>query len=267
MADDPPPLEVLTRLFDNSGSPSDGSTTQVSPVTELWTARFLTTIGTGFLASAPAASVTVAVKSDHINWLIIAAIFVGFWTIGGFLLAAGLSWPKWKPRNVSFARLISASAGKFWVWLIVLAIVAFGPILVVIGFQSEGNKPAALGAPPSGPSMSEPSAPKNQPRAYTNKTVEDLLGSCDGHTQMQCDVLIADEKGKWIATEGAVGNVYPTGMVIFLVGQKNRGVQCFFGEKWKPKLGTFSHGNNMKVVGKIDQVQVGVLNLQECELQ
>ncbi len=108
----------------------------------------------------------------------------------------------------------------------------------------------------------------NGPRVYTNKTVEELWASiCEGRTDMQCELFITAEKGKWINTEGSVGFVQPSGQVLLLVGAKNQGVQCIFDEKWKDELSTFRHADNMKIAGKIFGYQTGILLLQDCELR
>jgi hypothetical protein len=116
--------------------------------------------------------------------------------------------------------------------------------------------------------VTSPGSTDGVPRSYANKTVEELWRSiCEGRTAMQCKIFMADEKGKWIDTEGKVGYIQPTGQVLLLVGDRNRGVQCIFDDKWKAKLGTFRNSDSIKLAGKIVGYQVGILILQECELR
>jgi hypothetical protein len=84
---------------------------------------------------------------------------------------------------------------------------------------------------------------------------------------MQCDLFMSDESGKWINIEGKVGSVQTPGSVLLLVGATNRGVGCFFDDKWRAQLGTFRRTDVIKVVGKIAHFQGGTLILRECELR
>lgn len=111
-----------------------------------------------------------------------------------------------------------------------------------------------------------PMPPRNldTPRVYAEKTVATLWEPCEGRTQLQCDVLIGDEKGKWINASGRVGLIQPNGMVTLTVG--NQPVICFFEEYWKTKLGTFRNGETMNVVGKVQAYNGATLLLGQCEL-
>jgi hypothetical protein len=139
---------------------STAQTKTSMPPNETWTGRFLTTIGTGFLVAPPTASVTIAVKSEQINWGLIVALVAGCWIVGGLLLAAGLSWPRWRPSNERLARNLGIATSNVWVWAIILLLMAVGPALLVTllsprqnqqGTQSTVIGPAApvSQAPPS----------------------------------------------------------------------------------------------------------------------
>lgn len=111
-----------------------------------------------------------------------------------------------------------------------------------------------------------PPAPTQQAiRINTEKTVEDILGFCIPHTQLQCDVFLAAEKGKWITITGVVRNVYSTGQIIFFVGEQKRDVSCVF--KDKSALGAYVQNDTIRAIGRIDRVMVFALLLDDCELQ
>jgi hypothetical protein len=102
-------------------------------------------------------------------------------------------------------------------------------------------------------------------RVNTEKTVEEILGFCLSHTQLQCDTFLAAEQGKWIKFTGAVANVFSSGQVIVLVGEKQRYVSCKFTDK--AALGAYVQKDTMRANGRIDHVLVSALILDDCELQ
>jgi hypothetical protein len=122
--------------------------------------------------------------------------------------------------------------------------------------------------PPTNPLPPLPRTPPatTAERIYTDKTVDDMLGPCAGHTSLQCSNFVAPEVGKWLTTKGTVANIFPPAMLILIVGPKNQGVQCYFRDEWKPKLAGYSNSDGITVTGKIEQVQVGILVLSDCEL-
>lgn len=106
----------------------------------------------------------------------------------------------------------------------------------------------------------------NSPRVYTDKTIDTLWAPCEGRTWLQCDVLIADEKGKWIKIDGHVSLVQPGGSVQLSAGSTKAAI-CRFDEQWKTKLAVFRDGEPMNVSGKIDGYNGRFLLLSECELR
>jgi hypothetical protein len=106
------------------------------------------------------------------------------------------------------------------------------------------------------------------PRVYTNKTVQDLAAFYKDRTPMQGDVFMADEKGKWINTEGKLQTLMPNGRGAALYNGDYQ-ILCNFGEKWKAKLGALQPSAFIKIAGKISQDQWAPpsLFLEECELR
>jgi hypothetical protein len=78
--------------------------------------RFLTTLGGGFLTGSLTVSAAIAIKSDQPNWYALVALVVGCWIVGGFLIAAGLKWPKWKPNHEVLAKRTGAISSSIWAW-------------------------------------------------------------------------------------------------------------------------------------------------------
>lgn len=116
--------------------------------------------------------------------------------------------------------------------------------------------------------LSSPTQPPHEPgRIYTDKTAEELLKSCDTRTQMQCDLIITDQKGKWIVAHGKIGGIAPGGTVVITVAGDMRYVACSFADKWKQRLGIFTRGEPVSVVGQINGIPIlGALSLDACEL-
>lgn len=71
-------------------------------------------------------------------------------------------------------------------------------------------------------------------------------------------------KGFIVATDGRAMQIQPPGIVLMLVGEKNRGVQCFFDERYKLRLGAIRRGETIKVAGRIETYRVGILYLHDC---
>jgi hypothetical protein len=83
---------------------------------------------------------------------------------------------------------------------------------------------------------------------------------------MQCDLTISDEKGKWIVVRGTIGGISSGGMVVINIGVM-RYVGCSFAAKWKQRLGVFTGGEPISVVGQIDGMPIpNALSLDACEL-
>ena len=70
-------------------------------------------------------------RGETINWPTMAAIFIGYWSVGALVLLAGKTWPKWRPSNQAVSRAIEKGTHNVWVWIALLAIFAFGPSLLI----------------------------------------------------------------------------------------------------------------------------------------
>jgi hypothetical protein len=115
-----------------------------------------------------------------------------------------------------------------------------------------------------------PQAPDpNAPRVYSEKTVQTLRDSCADRTPLQCDVLISDEKVKWIKATGRAGDIRATGQVVIVVGTAPEyAVFCTFNNAlWRLKLVALRERDPISVVGKISGYNGAMLILSECELQ
>jgi hypothetical protein len=96
-----------------------------------WTGQVLEFIGLGFILVPPGLLGEAFLKSETINWAAMAAIFVGYWTVGAFVLLIGKKWQQWKPNYGVIAPVIERGARNIWVWLLLLIVFAFGPTLLV----------------------------------------------------------------------------------------------------------------------------------------
>lgn len=132
-----------------SAAPTDPLKTGIS---EKWTRQFFEFAGLGFILGPPGFLGEALLKSEAINWALMIAIFVGFWTIGGISLAAGLTWPAWRPSNAARAAIIEKAAYNVWVWVSIVLAVAFGPALLVAGF----SRPAVITYAPDTPVIVAP---------------------------------------------------------------------------------------------------------------
>jgi len=153
----------ITKVVEQSERSSEKAVSgHNAPTDATWTGRFFDYVGLGFILGPPVFLGEAFLKNDSINWVLMAAIFVGFWAVGGTALAAGLTWPKWRPSNEATAAVIEGAARNIWVWLAVLLAIAFGPALLVAGF----SKP--VGVPPGG----MPRAPGGQSSLIRNPFIE-----------------------------------------------------------------------------------------------
>jgi hypothetical protein len=94
------------------------------------TGRTLDYIGLAFILVPPEPVVAALVKGEPIHWEIALPLLFGCWVVGGAILHAGLTWPKWKPRNEMVASTISRGVSNIWVWLAILIVIAFGPTML-----------------------------------------------------------------------------------------------------------------------------------------
>lgn len=191
----------------------------------------------------------------------IAALVHRDWTslfisgVGGLgLMALALHWKQIK----SWAATISPN----WV-VAVFALLLQAVLMMPFIEQQRWPFSAEISAAPIPPlSHSNDAGPK----IYTRKTIHDLVALYEGRTAMQAEAFMADEKGKWISTDGKVQLVSPNGFVLLFDNYVP--IQCRFDAKWKAKLGAFRPSEDMKIVGRIGPDQNGaIIDLRECELR
>ncbi len=109
--------------------------------------RFLPLLGGAFLTVPPSVSVAVALKSEHPNWYLVGACILACWTIAAVLVAAGLTWPKWKPNHEVLAGKIVTLSNSKPAWLLLLLLVAVVPAASVgwlVRNKAEGYTQAQL---------------------------------------------------------------------------------------------------------------------------
>jgi hypothetical protein len=116
---------------------------------------------------------------------------------------------------------------------------------------------ALQSAPPAPPIAAD------GPRVFTDKTKEQIWNTyCEGRTELQCSILMNEEKNKWI-TLGAIVELIHTGGNMELSG----GVICNFDSQWLPALSTLRPGDHMTINGQIVGFNVRFFILQKCEIK
>jgi len=113
-----------------------------------------------------------------------------------------------------------------------------------------------------------PNPPRNldEPRVFTKLTIPEIRALYTGRTPLQGDVLLRDEIGKWIETDGVVQDVQTAGFVT--LHKDDKGILCLFDSVWNPKLSVLRVGDTIKVVGKLyNQQNESVIQLRACELE
>jgi hypothetical protein len=116
---------------------------------------------------------------------------------------------------------------------------------------------ALQNAPPAPPIAAD------GPRVFTDKTKEQIWNAyCEGRTELQCSILMNEEKNKWI-TLGAIVELIHTGGNMELSG----GVICNFDSQWLPALSTLRPGDHVTINGQIVGFNVRFFILQKCEIK
>jgi hypothetical protein len=130
----------------------------------------------------------------------------------------------------------------------------------------------APSTPPPATRRSVVPASAPEPRLFTDRSPEDLVGFFSrGLTDMQAQKLFDPFVGKWLRISGPVSTVRPSGMVSFADRggwqQEKKGVYLFFdGPEWLDRLAMLSPGTEISAVGRIDGVSQSTLVLHHCEL-
>jgi hypothetical protein len=111
-----------------------------------------------------------------------------------------------------------------------------------------------------------PPAPVPVHESYTDKPVSWFVDAFKGRTELQANLLIAPEIGKWINADGALQFISPLGMMR-LYGD-SYAIQCQFDHALLVRLTAFRIGDTVKIVGKISLDQsAAFLQLEDCELR
>jgi hypothetical protein len=102
------------------------------------TARVFDYIGMGFLLAPPEVLVLEGIMSTGpVNWTLVVAAFISCYAIGFLILGIGIKWEVIKPKlSSTLVKPITAATNSTWIWLLILAIFASGPVIVVWAFTS-----------------------------------------------------------------------------------------------------------------------------------
>ncbi len=101
------------------------------------------------------------------------------------------------------------------------------------------------------------------PRVSTDKTKEQIWDSyCEGRTELQCSILMNEEKNKWITIRADVAIIHAGGNM-----ELSGGVMCNFGNQWLPALSTLRTGDHVTITGRIVGFNVRFFILQKCEIK
>lgn len=163
-----------------------GAAGHKASTSDKWIAQFFEFAGLGFILGPPGFLGEALLKSEAINWVLMAAIFVGFWAIGGISLAAGLTWPAWKPTNKVGVAVIEKAASSVWIWISIVLAIAFGPALLVAGFSkasvtSAPSTPVVVTPTPAPPFFNEatPHAPPKLGPLATLRMVDSIAAKAN----------------------------------------------------------------------------------------
>jgi len=103
-----------------------------------------------------------------------------------------------------------------------------------------------------------------------NITPDYLSGFYDQHIEVQADKLAEIYIGKWIRVSGPMRDVWEgdDGMLALMriSDGNNMSIGMRFDMKWKDRLSVLSKNTTITVLGQIARIQLGQLNLHNCEL-
>ncbi|MGB7097979.1 MAG: hypothetical protein WBD95_04315, partial [Xanthobacteraceae bacterium] len=102
------------------------------------------------------------------------------------------------------------------------------------------------------------------PHVASAMTSKDQLWStyCEGRTELQCSILMSEEKNKWVTWGLVIAIIHAGGGVEF-----NNGIICSFSNQWLPALSTLRGGDHVTITGQIVGFNVRFLILQKCEIK
>jgi hypothetical protein len=154
-------------------------------------------------------------------------------------------------------------------------------IVLIREHRGTGEKTASAAEPHPAPPQQASSQPVNtvpapaqppqsQPRAYSDRTVGELLTFYEGRTPFQAEALMEPYKGKWIIAEGKAINLIADSQPRHSIAVLQSGrftIECRLDSRWATIVARLNKGDAMKVEGKIGPYQNGSqLYLADCEL-
>lgn len=108
-------------------------------------------------------------------------------------------------------------------------------------------------------------------RDVVKVTPEYLLGLFRQHTSIQAQRLIQPFLGQRMRVSGVIGDVSATSNFVSLVfgtdGHLDPRLRMYFDLEWADRLAVLPRGTQLTVVGRIDEVSKGGLELEDCELE
>jgi hypothetical protein len=161
--------------------------------------------------------------------------------------------------------------------------IAVGVLLALLGLlfailahrpnQKKTSGPKSLVTPPQ-PVQADP--PQNAPakpvdRIIVNVSPEYLLNFFKEHTSIQAQKLVSAYVGKWMRLSGQVQDItstYPDRIAVSFNPHPYvlHVVFMFFDEIWKDRLAILRRGDQITVVGQINDAGPNTVNLFHCEL-
>jgi hypothetical protein len=221
-------------------------------------------------------------------WLEVAGVVA---TIGGVLLGVAATQPAaqnaeiWtRPPFLIGCLLESGAVGALW-WAITLH-VAHGhankhagregdpPHSRALSTEARARRIAAprIDARPSGPSIPtitavEGGSAKTPPRAFVSLDIGYLRSLFKEHTGIQAAKLVEPYLNKWVRLSGRVASVGEFKSIAQLTLESQDWIYFYFSdEKWKEPLAMLRLHDEIAIVGRIDAMKSGWMDVYDCEL-
>ncbi len=179
------------------------------PAVDTLTGRALDYMGMGFLLVPPELFVLEGVMGNGpINWPLVLASFAGCYVVGFVLLAVGLKWKTIKPKLPDrLAVSISRIANSAFSWVLLLILIAFGPVIAVANFTTTASD--GMPSPPSAAffkmqDLENQVTNLNSRLSHANKTITELQESQKHSivTETQKSPLLGlDDARRWQLTK------------------------------------------------------------------
>ncbi len=182
------------------------------PGSEILTARVLDYSGMGFLFVPPEVFVLeVAMNKDPVNWLLVIASFIGCYVVGIVLLAVGLKWEAIKPHlSETLVVSIRKVATSALTWIVMLIIVAFGPVALVYVFSMTASHSE----------FTSTALVKSQQPAEEQKQSSDLQSKLDtANTQLDATLKELRDTRNQLAAAQSAASVTPPGVMSTKLGE------------------------------------------------